>query len=180
MTRKVLGRLAAAAIAAISLSACVESRTPLVTNVQPVLGQQFEVHLYEDFVDNKASGVHVAVYRWEDGQYVRISGLVRDARRFVAQPLAGNDFLIQSSDDSRSTYLYWIGRKLAPGVYLVFGVDEADADEATRKAICGTDRPEGLCTVSARDELMTLARATAAKPPKKPALGVVMARAMGF
>lgn len=180
MTRKFLGRLAAAAIVALALSACVESRTPLVTKAQPVLGQQFEVHLYEDFVDNKASGMHAAVYRWQDDQYIRVSGLARDARRFVAQPLADNDFLIQSSDESNGAYLYWIGRKLAPGVYLVFGVDENDADETTRKEICGADRSDGVCWVSARDELIMLARATAAKPPKKAALGVVMSRPAAF
>jgi hypothetical protein len=180
MARKFLGCLAAAALAALSLSACVESRLPLIANAQPVLGQQFEVHLYEDFVDNKASGVHASVYRWQDGEYVRVSGLARDAKRFVAQPLAGNDFLIQSSDESKGAYLYWIGRKLAPGVYLVFGVDEADADETTRKEICGVDRPDGVCWVSARDELIMLARATAAKQPKKAALGVVMSRPVGF
>lgn len=176
MTRKFLGQLAATAIAAFALSACVESRVPLVTNTQPVLGQQFEVHLYEDFVDNKAGAVHASAYRWQDGQYVRVNGLSRDAKSFVAQPLAGNDFLIQSSDEGKQVYLYWIGRKLAPGVYLIFGVDEADADETTRNAICGTDRPEGICRVTARDELITLARATAAKPPKKPALGVVVSK----
>ena len=176
MTRKFLGQLAATAIAAFSLSACVESRVPLVANTQPVLGQQFEVHLYEDFVDNKAGAVHASAYRWQDGQYVRVNGLLRDAKRFVAQPLAGNDFLIQSSDEGKQAYLYWIGRKLAPGVYLIFGVDEADADEKTRNAICGTDRPDGICWVTARDELIVLAKASAAKPPKKPALGVVVSR----
>lgn len=176
MSRALFAPFVAAAIAAFALSACVESRVPLITNAQPVLGQQFEVHLYEDFVDNKAGAVHVSAYQWRDGQYVRANGLARDARRFVAQPLGGNDFLIQSSDEGKQAYLYWIGRKLAPGVYLIFGVDEADADETTRKAICGTDRPDGVCWVTARDELITLAQATAAKPPKKPALGVVVSK----
>src|SRR5689334_21569448 len=131
------------ALAAISLAACVESQTPLIENAQPLLGQQFEVHLYEEFVDNKAGAVHAAVYQWKDGQYIRANGLARDAKSFVAQPLAGNDFLIQSTDDSRKVFLYWIGRKLSPGVYLVFAIDEMDADEAARGAICGRDHPDG-------------------------------------
>src|SRR4051812_6642935 len=97
MSRTIFGQLSAAAIAALMLSACVESRVPFVTNAQPVLGQQFEVHLYEDFLDNKANATHAAVYHWRDGQYVRVSGLARDAKGFVAQALAGNDFLLQSS-----------------------------------------------------------------------------------
>jgi hypothetical protein len=180
MLRISIKQVFTAAIAALTLSACVESRVPFVTNAQPVLGQQFEVHLYEDFVDNKANATHAAVYQWRDGQYLRVSGLTRDAKGFAAQALAGNDFLLQSSYESSGAYVYWIGRKLAPGVYLIFGVDEDDTDEATRNAICGVDRPHGVCRVSARDELLTLARATAAKSPKKPALAVVLNRPASF
>jgi hypothetical protein len=180
MSARHLRRSVIAALAAISLTACVESQAPLIENAQPLLGQQFEVHLYEEFVDNKASAVHAAVYQWKDGQYVRANGLARDARSFVAQPLAGNDFLIQSTDDSRNVFLYWIGRKLSPGVYLVFAIDERDTDEATRSPICGRDHPDGVCTVKTRDQLITLARATAAKPPQTAALGVVLSRPAAF
>jgi len=179
MSRTLVAMLAAAA-AAFSLSACVESQTPLITDAKPLLGQQFEVHLYEDFVDNKASGVHAAVYQWKDGQYVRANGLVRDAKRFVAAPLDGNDFVIQSTDEQGKTYLYWIGRRLTPGVYLVFGIDEKDAAEVTRKPICGNDQPEGLCRLTTRDQLWTMARATAAKPSQNPALGVVLSKPTSF
>ena len=179
MSRTVFGRLAVAAIAALSLSACVQSQTPLITDSQPLLGQQFEVHLYEDFVDNKASGVHASVYQWKDGQYVRASGFAQDAKRFVAQPLAGNDFIIQSSDENGKIFLYWIGRRLTPGVYQIFGIDEMDADEATRKKICG-ERSDSICSVTSRDQLLTMARATAAKPPSNAALGVVLSRPASF
>ena len=50
MSRTVFGKLAVAAIAALFLSGCVQSQTPLITDAQPLLGKQFEVHLYEDFV----------------------------------------------------------------------------------------------------------------------------------
>jgi len=169
-----------AALTAMSLTACVESQAPLIENAQPLLGQQFEVHLYEEFIDNKASAVHAAVYQWKDGQYIRANGLARDARSFVAQPLAGNDFLIQSTDDSRKTYLYWIGRKLSPGVYLVFAIDEMDTDGTARTAICGSDHPDGICSVKTREQLVTLARATAAKPPRNAALGVVLSKPVAF
>ena len=67
ISRIAFARLICAVIAALSFSACVQSQTPLITDAQPLLGQQFEVHLYEDFVDNKASSVHTAVYQWKDG-----------------------------------------------------------------------------------------------------------------
>jgi len=106
---------------------------PLWTDAQPLLGQQFEVHLYENFVDGKAGDFHASVYRWKDGEYLGSRGLARDAKRFVAQPLAANDFLLQSTD-STNLFNYWIGRKLAVGVYLVIPLDETDADDATRAA----------------------------------------------
>ena len=87
---------AAATATALALSGCVELQAPLITDARPLLGQQFEVHLYETFVDGKASDFHTSSYFWKDGQYVRGSGLARDAKRFVAQPLAANDFLLQS------------------------------------------------------------------------------------
>src|SRR4051812_41014240 len=99
MSRPCLRTTFVAALAAISLAACVESHGPLIENAQPLLGPQFEVHLYEDFVDNKASSVHASVYQWKNGQYGRANGLARDAKSFVAQALAGNDFLLQSTDD---------------------------------------------------------------------------------
>jgi hypothetical protein len=176
MCRKIFIRLAVAVTAALALSACVESQVPLIADAQPLLGQQFEVHLYENFVDGKANDFHTSIYQWKDGKYVRGSGLARDAKRFVAQSLAANDFLIQSTDDSEKLFYYWIGRKLSVGVYLIFPLDETDVDDATRKAACGTDRPEGICRVRTQDQLVTLARATAGKPVRSAALGVVLTK----
>jgi hypothetical protein len=179
MSPTVLAKLTIAAIAGLFLSACVQSQAPLITEAQPLLGQQFEVHLYEDFIDNKASGVHASTYRWRDGEYVRATGFAQDAKRFVAAPLAGNDFLIQSSDESGRSFVYWIGRRLTPGVYQIFGINEMDADEATRKATCG-DRSSDICWITTRDQLLTMARATAGKPPRNAALGVVLSKPASF
>ena len=179
MSRTFFGKFAVVGIATLLLSACIQSKAPLITDAQPLLGQQFEVHLYEDFVDNKASGLHASAYQWKDDQYVRLSGLARDAKRFVAEPLAGNDFLIQSSDENGKIFLYWIGRRLSPGVYLIFGIDEMHADEATRKIICG-DPPDNICWVTTRDQLLTMARATTSQSPRNPALGVVMTKSGSF
>jgi len=176
MYRKLLMTFAAAVTTTWALSGCVESQMPLMTDAKPLLGQQFEVHLYEGFADGKATDFHTSVYHWKDGQYVRGSGMARDAKRFTAQSLAANDFLIQSSDDDAKVFYYWIGRKLAAGVYLIFPLNEADADEATRNAACGANQPEGICRVRNYDQLVTLARATAAKPMREAALGVVLTR----
>lgn len=167
--------LAATAAAALGLSACVESQTPLITDAKPLVGQQFEVHLYESFVDNKATNFHTAAYQWKDGQYVRASGLASDAKRFVAQPLAAGHFILQSSDDNGMRYVYWVARKLSDGTYLVIALDEMDADAATRKAACGTDQPE-VCRVKTHDQLVMLAKATAAKPARDASLAVLLSK----
>ena len=166
----------AVATASLTLSACVESQMPLISDARPLIGQQFEVHLYENFVDGKANDFHAAVYRWKDGQYVRASGLARDAKSFVAQSLAANDFLIQSTDENGKRFDYWIGRKFTDGVYLIFPLDENDADDATRNAVCGKDGPDRVCRIKTYDQLVTLARATAAKPVREAALGVLVAK----
>ena len=106
---------------------------------------------------------------------MRGSGLARDAKRFVAQALAVNDFLLQSTD-SKNLFNYWIGRKLSVGVYLIIPLDEADADDATRTAVCGKDQPEGICQVETYEQLLKMARATAAKPVRNAALGVVLTK----
>ena len=168
--------LAAVTTATLSLSACVESQIPLISDARPLIGQQFEVHLYENFVDGKANDFHASVYRWKDGQYVRASGLARDAKSFVAQLLAANDFLLQSTDENGKRFDYWIGRKLADGVYLIFPLDENDSDDATRNAVCGKDSPDRVCRIKTHDQLVTLARATAAKPVREAALGILVAK----
>jgi hypothetical protein len=180
MPRNPLGKFALAIFVSCSLAACVESQAPIITDAEPLLGQQFGVHLYEEFADKRAGDVHSSVYWWKDGQYVRTYGLARDAKHFVAQPLEGNDFLLQSSNDGQNAYHYWLARKLYTGVYLIFDLDETALDEATRRSVCSNDGAGGICLVTNREQLLTVARATAAKPPKPAALGVVVGRPPAF
>lgn len=179
-----IGSAAAAVSATLLLSGCVESERPLLSDAKPLLGQQFEVHLYEDFVNKKASDFHTSVYHWKDGQYERASNLARDVTRFAAQSFTAEDFLIQAARDTEKKtsgeheklFDYWIGRRLVDGVYLIFALDEADVDDATRGAMCGKEKPPGICHIRSYGQLAILARATAAKPVRKAALGVILAK----
>jgi hypothetical protein len=180
MRRKLLSKFAVAIFASLSLAACVESRAPIITDAEPLLGQQFGVHLYEEFADKRAGDVHSSAYWWKDGQYVRTYGLARDAKQFVAQPLEGDDFLLQSSNDGQGTYHYWLARKLHTGVYLIFDLDETALDEATRRSVCGTNGIDGICLITTREQLLTVARATAAGPRKPAALGVIVGKPPAF
>jgi hypothetical protein len=170
-----LSKMGLAAVVSLTLTACVESTAPILKNAKPLLGHQFNVHLYEDFTDGKPKNFHAAGYRWADGEYVRASGLASDAKRFIAEPLAANDFVIQSTDEHGKRYVFWIGRKLHDGAYLVFPLDITHVDDATRKTVCGGEQAE-ICLISTREQLLTMARATAAKPPRDAFLSVVLAK----
>lgn len=163
------------AIATLALSACVELQVPLLTDTKPLVGQQFEAHLYENFIDGKANDFHASIFRWKNGRYERASGLSRDVTSFVAQPLEGNDFIIQGSDVSEKVFNYWIGRKLVDGVYLIFPLNEDDLDTTARNTICAKDQQTGVCIIQTYNQLVTMARATAAKPARDTTLGVLLA-----
>ena len=157
------------------LTGCVESNSPLISGAKPLIGERFQVHLYEGFIENKASHFHTAVYQWSDGQYVRTSGLASDAKRFVAEPLAGSDFILQSTDEAGKRFVYWIGRKLSDGVYQIFALDADDADIATRTAMCSRETTD-LCRINTHQQLVAMAKATAAKPARDHALAVLVSK----
>ena len=171
-----LTKMGGAAIAAIlMLAGCVESSKPLITSAPPLIGERFEVHLYESFVENKASHFHTAVYQWSEGQYIRASGLASDAKRFVAEPLAGTDFILQSTDENGKRFVFWIGRKFSDGVYQIFALNAEDADEATLSAMCSKETTD-LCRITSHEQLVAMARATAAKPVRDPAVAVLVSK----
>ena len=80
---------------ALDLSACVESRDPLLTQTEPTAGHQFQLNFYEDFQDGKAHEFHAAIYRWNDGKYVRSGGMARDVKNLAVEPLGHDDFILQ-------------------------------------------------------------------------------------
>lgn len=50
-------------LAAFTLTACVQSKTPLVTESKPLLGERFQLNTFEDFTEGKAVSVKTGVYR---------------------------------------------------------------------------------------------------------------------
>jgi hypothetical protein len=173
MRRKLLH--VGAAVIALSLAACVQSEKPLLSDGKPTLGQKFEAHLYERVAGSKAFEFNASTYKWKDGKYVPASGFPRDIASFTYQPLEGSDFLVQAAD-SQSLFTYWIARKITDGAYLIFPLNEYDSDVATRQATCGKDQGEGPCLISTHEQLLTLARATAAAPLDNPSLGVILTK----
>ena len=158
---------------ALDLSACVESRDPLLTQTEPTAGQQFQLNFYEDFQDGKAHEFHATIYRWNDGKYVRSGGMARDVKTLAVEPLGHDDFILQGGGETESSFFYWIARRLFSGAYLIFPIAETDANDGIRKAICQTDKAN-TCVITTHDQLVALAQATAARPVRNATLGVVL------
>jgi hypothetical protein len=152
---------AALILSAFLLAACVQSKTPLLSGTKPMLGEQFQLNLFEDFSDGMAATVKTAVFRWSATHYVLVSGEPPSGvKSFVAEPLDADTFLIEASDDK--VYAYLLGRKLAEGTYRILPVDEKYLDKTTQTRTCTTLNSE-TCTVATRKQLDTFVRASAAK-----------------
>jgi hypothetical protein len=161
LTRKAaLGPIALVVLASLLLAACVQSEQPLLTGTKPVLGDQFQLNLFDGFTDGKADTVRTAVFRWNAGRYVLVSGDLQDVKNLVAQPLDDNNSLLQVGNDKE--YVYLLSRKLAEGTYRILPVNEKDLDAAAQKQNCVTLKQE-ICTIASRQQLDTFVRASRGK-----------------
>jgi len=162
-------------LAALMLGGCVDSAAPLMTGAQPVFGRDVRVHLYV-IGEDRATGPELGIYRWEGGEYRAVNKPGFEIASFTVFPLAGDDLIIQSRSARPQIkgVEYGIARKIAPAVYVVGAVNEDDADEATRKKLCAAGGSDS-CRVASRDDLLTLVRASAAKPELKGSLAILVA-----
>jgi len=147
-------------LAGFLLAACVQSETPLLTGGKPVLGDQFQLNLFDDFTDGKADTVRTAVFHWNASRYVLVSGDLLDVKYLVAQPLDDTNSLIQVSNDKEHVYL--LSRKLAEGTYRILPVNEKDLDAAAQKRTCVTVKGE-ICTIATRQQLDAAVHASLGK-----------------
>jgi hypothetical protein len=157
-----LVRAAFAALCALSLSGCIDSADPILSDAQPVLGPRLKLQLYS-LRDGHALDPERASFAWNGNLYVRSGGGMKDISSFTVHPFEAGDFIIQSTPLRHPDHAeYALMRKLAEGVYQVVAIDEDDADEPTRAAQC--KHPGGTaCRIETREQLFTFARATAAK-----------------
>jgi hypothetical protein len=142
------------------LTGCISSNEPILTDGQPLLGKEPHIRFYV-LRDGTAREPSAETFRWQDGRYVPVGRSAKDIGPFTLHAFAGSDLIVQSVRTGKPVE-YGIARKLADGVYLLFAVDEGDADEATQNKFC--DKPPGTaCRVNSREAVLALARATAAK-----------------
>jgi hypothetical protein len=155
-------RAVLAGLCAISLSGCIDSSGPILSDSQPVFGPRLKLQLYS-LRDGVAHDPEPATYTWNGSLYAKAGGGTHDVAAISIHPFEAGDYIVQSVPaDKAQKSEYAVLHKLAAGVYLMIAVDEADADETTRAANC--THPGGTaCRVETREQLFAFARATAAK-----------------
>lgn len=159
--KRLVMRTAIAGLCALSPSACIDSARPILTDSQPLLGERVKVQLYT-LRDGHATDPERARFAWDGKRYARAGGGMKDIASFSLHPFEDGDSIVQSVSARHLEHVeYAIAHPLADGVYLVNAVDEEDAD-ATARAQCQHPGNAG-CRIETREQLLTFARATAAK-----------------
>ena len=161
------------AVASLALLAgCIDSAEPLLGDARPLLGERLNLQLYA-MQKNAVYDPATANFVWQEGRYARTGGTDTSLHDFTLHPFRGSDLIAQEIQ-AGAPVNYAILRKLAEGTYLVFVVDEADADKATRKKFC-SKRPVAGCTVTTRQAVLAFVRASAAKRPSGGGLVLLLA-----
>jgi len=163
----------ALALASFALVAgCIDAAEPILTDGQPLLGERLSLQLFA-LQDGTARDPGTATFMFQDGRYVQTGGSENSLGDFTLHAFAGADFIAQTVKAGLPAE-YAIVRKLVDGAYLVFVIEESDADEATRNKFCSGEFRMS-CRVSTREAVLAFARATAAKPHQSGGLVLLMA-----
>jgi hypothetical protein len=159
---RLLTPAALAVVCGLTLTGCIDSKDPILTDAQPMLGKEVLLQLY-GLRDGHAVDPERTHFIWDGKRYVRAGGGLKDVASFTLHPFEGGDAVVQSISARHPEHVeYALMHTLADGVYRVDVIDEDDADLATRDAQC--KHPGGVaCRIETREQLFTFARATAAK-----------------
>jgi hypothetical protein len=155
------------------LAGCVTSKTPLLTDGKPMIGERPRLVLY-GLRDGAAHDPERVSFRWDGARYVKTGGM-KGVVSITLHSLAGRDLIVQSASRGKADVVeYAVARKLADGAYLVVPVDENDADAADRETFC-VKTDNASCEARTVEHLLALARATAGKIGDKGGLAVLLA-----
>jgi hypothetical protein len=158
-------RAAIAALCAFSLSGCIDSSSPILSDSQAVFGPRLKLQLYSLRKGYADDPIQVN-FNWNGALYTQAGGSLREVSAFSIHPFEAGDYIIQEVPAKRARITeFALLHKLAEGVYQVVAIDEADADEPTRAAYCGKgdNADPSSCRIETRDQLLAFARATAAR-----------------
>jgi hypothetical protein len=155
-------RAAAAALCALSLTGCVDSDGPILTDAQPLFGKDVRLQFYslrKGFVDEPEQ----ASFKWDGERYVHAGGGMTDVTVFTVHRFEGRAYIVQSAAAKRPNIIeYAVAHKLAEGVFQVTAIDEDDADGVTRARECKKTN-DSQCRITTRAQLIAFARATDAR-----------------
>ena len=162
--RALIVRAVVASLCGLSLSACIDSASPILPASQPLFGPRLKLQLY-GLRNGFARDPEQVTFTWNGALYVRTSGGMKDVSAFSVHDFEADDFIIQSVPANKTGLTeYAVMRKLVDGVYQVNVIDEDDADGPTRAAFCGKgEKKDRSCRIKTRDRLFAFARATAAR-----------------
>ena len=163
--RRYLIAWVALAFVAPSLSGCIDSSDPILSDSQAIFGPHLKLQLYGLRKDYAVEPEQVT-FNWNGALYTHAGGGLREVSAFSVHPFEAGDYIIQEvpSKHPRITE-YALLHKLADAVYQVIAISEDDADEPTRAAYCGkgTKTDPSACRIENREQLIAFARATAAR-----------------
>lgn len=155
-------RIIVALLCALSLSGCIDSATPILTDSQPLIGETFRMQFFS-LRKGTAYDPEQARYVWNGKQYVHADGGMADVAAFTVHAFENDNLIVQSMPAEKDRVVeYGLLRRLADGVFLLLPIDEDDADEATRAKYC-QHVAKAACGVTTREQIVTFARATAAR-----------------
>jgi hypothetical protein len=162
--RYIFVRTAIAALCALSLSGCIDSASPILSDSQQLFGPRATFQLY-GLRKGFAVEPEQVTFSWDGARYVRKSGGLKDVRAFSVHPFEAGDYIVQSAPANKPNMTeYAVMHRLTDGVYQVVVVDENDADEPTRAAHCGKgEKNDRSCRINTREQLFAFARVTAAR-----------------
>jgi hypothetical protein len=169
------GQKLALLLAALTLTACIQSTAPILADAKPVFGESVRLHLYSLY-DGGAHKPEVVTFRWNGSRYVIPRWQLSDLAGFTVHDFEGSDAIVQSfSAKGERAVEYALAHKLADGTFLINAIEENDVDEATRAAHCSKTK-FAACRIETREQLFAFARATAAKGHARGGLAVVVSR----
>ena len=169
------------AMICLSLGSCVVSEKPLIVGAKPILGAHVSAVLFRDYKDGQGYSAQGSSFRWEDGFYVRAGADGDKVVKFAAEPLQGEDFILERTQDDRGAngrqvYAYFLGRRVAEGAYVGVPLDEDALSPAYRKTVCGDLEPGIFCNVASREQVEAIANATAKRALRDPSVVVLTPR----
>jgi hypothetical protein len=161
------------AAALFTLSGCISSTAPILTDAKPVLGERGMIHVYT-LSQGTARDPGALTFQWSGSRYL-VHGKSAGFSDFTAYAYEGRDWILQGTTQRAPQRIeYGLARKLADGVYLLVQLNEEDVDEPTRAKFC-TKTQDAACRIATPEQLFVFARAGADKPVEGGALAVVMA-----